>query len=71
MASNEWAREHRELQFLRAASQEGRGSPAERRRRRLYAEVRWRKLEAVSLGFGGKRRRRKPARQRADDAELG
>jgi hypothetical protein len=71
MASNAWAREHRELQFLRAASREGRGSPAARRRRRLYADVRWRKVEAVSLRVGSKQRPGKPTRRRNDYAEMG
>jgi hypothetical protein len=70
MASNEWASEHRELQFLRAASREGRGSPAKRRRRRLYADVRWRKLQAVNPRFRNKLRAGKPPRRPIDNPEL-
>ena len=69
MASNEWAREHRALQFLRAASREGRGSLAARRRRRLYADVRWRKLQAVPC-FRSKRRPGKPDRAQHDNPEI-
>lgn len=71
MASNEWAREHRELQFLRAASREGRGSLANRRRRRLYADVRWRKLQAVNPRFRSKQRPRQPTRRQVEVREMG
>jgi hypothetical protein len=57
MASREWLREHRELQYLRAAS-------ASRPRRRLsraaltgrrhYERLRWQKYQALGEGHRGR-----------------
>ena len=61
MASLEWLREHRELQYLRAAMWECQfGTRIARRRRRRYADVRWRKLQAVNPRFRGNPRRTGP-----------
>lgn len=57
MASSEWLREHRELQYLRAAKQECRsGTRAARARRRRYADERWRKVQSVNPRFRSKHR---------------
>jgi hypothetical protein len=57
MASLEWLREHRELQYLRAATWEYQlGTRSARIRRRRYADLRWRKLQAVNPRFSGQRR---------------
>jgi hypothetical protein len=49
MASDEWVRAHRELEYLRVAWHEGkRGtSPQERSDRRKHADERWTKLNQV------------------------
>jgi hypothetical protein len=71
MASPEWLRAHRELQYLRAAMWEcQRGSRTDRRHRRRYAELRWRKLQAVNPRFRRKRRPGKPINRRDDDPDL-
>jgi hypothetical protein len=52
MASLEWVREHRELQYLRAAMWECKpGSKRARRSRSRYADIRWRKLQSVNPRF--------------------
>lgn len=62
MASLEWLREHRELQYLRAAMSECRhGTRAARSRRRRYADERWRKVQAVHPRLRGKPRRTGPS----------
>ncbi len=71
MASPEWLCAHRELQYLRAAMRECQGgSRTDRRRRRRYADLRWRKLQAVNPRFRSKRRPGKPTGRRDDDPEL-
>lgn len=58
MASLEWLREHRELQYLRAAMGESQhGTRAARSQRRRYAEERWRKAQSVHPSRRGKPRR--------------
>ena len=72
MASLEWLREHRELQYLRAAMWECQGgSRADRRRRLRYADVRWRKLQTVNPRFRKKPQPGKLTRPQDDDSELG
>lgn len=72
MASLEWVREHRELQYLRAAMWECQGgSRADRRRRGRYADVRWRKLMAVNPRFRPERPRdRAPHKETNPPADL-
>lgn len=73
MASLEWLREHRELQYLRAAMWECQpGTRAGHRRRRRYADVRWRKLRAVNPRFRGEPGRTGPSvhRPSTHDQEL-
>jgi hypothetical protein len=71
MASPDWLRAHRELQYLRAAMWECQGgSRAHRRRRRRYADLRWRKLHAVNPRFRNKRRPGKRTRRQEDNPEL-
>lgn len=71
MASPEWLKAHRELQYLRAAMWECRGgSRAARRRRRRYADLRWRKLQAVNPRFRIRVGRR-PTGPQNDNRELG
>lgn len=47
MASSEWLREHRHLQYLRAAAREARSEARDRTSRRRYADRRWLKLQDV------------------------
>jgi hypothetical protein len=60
MSSLEWLREHRELQYLRAASRERRFGTRPVRRRRRYANLRWQKLQAVNPRFRANHRRTGP-----------
>jgi hypothetical protein len=56
MASREWLREHRELQYLRSAAgyhPRRRLSSSELRGRRRYASLRWQKYRSTKgIGYG-------------------
>jgi hypothetical protein len=57
MASHEWLREHRHLQYLRAAAASHPRrtvTTSEFRRRRRYEVHRWRKLQALSEDSRGR-----------------
>jgi len=71
MASLEWLRGHRELQYLRAAMWECQFvAPPARMRRCRYADMRWRKLQAVDRRFRGSSRRTGGHRPNTRDQDL-